>query len=354
MDRVKRRTAIVMVGWAVLLTACTSSDDADTTTSTIGDQTPDVTSIDDAPESTTTRPEADLEADIGVDLEADVITLGVAGPVAAQTVAGADAYWALHTVADRFGVVLTEVTSAATAAGEVLAVALDARPLPVEPLDILGMAPTQSIDSTAAGRLLDATRPTLGQMIGAVDLALALDEVAGEPGPFRVMAGPACPFDPMTFQLDGGTDAAVVFVCGEPAFAAETMAALDDGVGTVLLANESWTPDLAVPDDVDVVVLGAVPPASDDAPAADVMAALGGDDAADPGWVRGYTAALTLHTVLEAAAAAGDLTQDGVGAVADTVVVSQLGFGLGEGDVTVSLIDPSTSSGLRVVAVVRP
>ncbi len=296
----------------------------------------------------TTPPPPRLLVDVGVDLENGVIIAAVVMPSAAA-LAGHQAYWAsvnldLGGVGGELDVELFErETADAAFTSNVAVISLDQGAVePVGP--IFAMAPTQTIDSVAAGRTLDATRPTLGAVVSAASqLALDADFVAE--GTLGVVAGASCPFDPMTYQLTEGAGADFVLVCGTPA---EAVAALADIDGVVFLTYEAWSPDIAAELPEDTYVLGAVPEPGTDAPAAEILATVADEQPWDPEFVRGYTAALTTHLALERAYAAGDLTRAGVQTAARTMDDADPGFGPRD-SVTVAVPDEDSPSGLRTV-----
>lgn len=339
-----RRTVLVLA-IALLAAACTSTTGGEaepvpeepTTTSSLAIEP-----------TATTQPPPQLVVDIGVDLESGVIIAAVVTPSAAA-LAGHRAYWAsvnldLGGVGGELDVELFERASADAAfTSNVAVISLDQGPTePVGP--ILAIAPSQTIDSVAAGRTLDVTRPTLGAVVSAASRLAADPDFLAE-GTLGVVAGASCPFDPMTYQLTEGTGADFVLVCGTPE---EARAALSDIGGVVFLTYEAWSPDLASDLPEDTYILGAVPEPGADAPAAEILATVADQEPWDPEFVRGYTAALTTHLALERAYSEGDLTRSGIMAAARDMVDADPGFGP-KGSVTVAVPDDESPSGLRTV-----
>ncbi|MDH3500441.1 MAG: hypothetical protein OEM97_09985, partial [Acidimicrobiia bacterium] len=276
--------------------------------------------------------------DIGVDAESSVVVVAVLAPSEAG-LAGHRAYWSsvnldLDGVGGRFDVELLEVGSVAEAfTADVAAVSLDEGPLEPVPGDMFAIAPSQTVDALSMGRTLDVTRPSFGAIVAAASQLAASEDfvVAGSLG---VVAGPSCPFDPMTYQLTEGADAAFVLVCGTPDEARSAVAEIG---GVVLLANEAWHPSLGADLPDATYVLGALPGPGGDAPASEVLAEVAGDGPWDPAFVRGYTAALTTHLALERAYADGDLTRAGINGEADGIEDADTGFG-DAGSVSVAVL----------------
>jgi hypothetical protein len=293
-------------------------------------------------------------ADFGVNLESGAISVAAVGASGAA-LAGHLAYWealAVETggVGGELLVDVIEVESVAELAGvDVIGVSLDRGPVVAVEEDLFAMAPRQTIDALAAGRTLDVTRPSLGQVIGAAS-ELAADDAFEGAGELGVAAGASCPFDPMTYQLTAGSEAPFVLVCGTPA---EAAALLPEIAGVVLLSGDAWDPGLF--SGFEGYVVGARPEPGPEVPGVALLAAAALDTPWDPAFVDGYTAALTAHLVLERAYAAGDLTRAAVADVADALAedVPDVGFGPPDA-VRVAVVDPESPSGLRTVQVLQP
>jgi hypothetical protein len=335
---------------ALVLGACTRTGETAPSevpeeTSVVVQETPATTAA-----STTTLPP--IEVDIGVDLESSTLRVGVAGAVSDEARAGHDAYWAsvgsdLGGIGGRFTVETISFDSVeAAASGDVVAVSLDGGT--VQPIsDLLAAAPEQTVEAVAAGRLRDHTRPTFGAILGAAsELAASEDFVTA--GALGVVAGETCVFDPMVYQLTEGSDADFVLICGTPDDVAAALPELGADTAAVFVADEAWDPSLIESLPESTYVLGFIPPPGDDAPASDVLAAVVPETPWPPDFVRGYTAALTMHLVLEDSLAAGDLTRAGVTAMAGAGESADLGFGT-QGVVTVAAPDAESATGLVVV-----
>ncbi len=337
----RRRSAAALSGWLLVAAACTSGSPS-TAEPVVTTGAPPVSTG----ATTTSSAVRETAVDIGVDPENAVIVAAVVQPSAAA-LAGHRAYWAsvnadLGGIGGELGVELFETDTADDAfTGEAAVVSLDEGP--VVPVGaIFALAPQQTIEAREAGRILDVTRPTLGQMVSAA-AQLAADEAFAGTGELGVAAGASCPYDPMTYQISGGLGSPFVLICGTPDEAAALLAEVD---GVVLLTNEAWSPDLSVPEQT--YVLGAIPEPGAETPASDVLASVIDSQPWDPAFVRGYTAALTTHLALERAYAAGDLTRSGILEVGRALGTPDVGFGP-PGTVTVAVPDESSPTGLRTI-----
>ena len=106
--------------------------------------------------------------------------------------------------------------------------------------------------------------------------------------------------------------------------------ALTAAPGSILvIPGPLWRPELAAAlDGSTVVVAGYLPePGLDQAPAADVMGLTLGLPPWSGGLLDGYTAALSMHAVLELALLDGDLTRDSVREMSEAAYPTALGLG---------------------------
>jgi hypothetical protein len=117
----------------------------------------------------------------------------------------------------------------------------------------------------------------------------------------------------------------------------------------IVIPGQLWRPELAsLLGGSDVVIAGYVPePGTEGAVAADVMGLTLGLPPWSADLVDGYTQALSLHAVLEAALDAGDLTQQSIVQRSSTVLDVDLGFGPLQ--VPVGVLDTSSATGVRTV-----
>ena len=339
-----RGTLSLFVVAAMLSWACTSGDDPPEPTSAGTEPTESAPASPASSMTSIATPEPTVGR--GVDNENGLITLGVVA-ASEEGMAGHRAYWSsvndeLGGVGSTYRVELQQLATIDEAeSAEILAVSLDEGPLQPGPPGFFAIAPLQSIDAVAVGRVLDATRPSFGALVAAASSLAASPEfhAAGELG---VVAGERCPFDPMTYQLAGGAGSPFVLVCGTPEEVPDLISGIE---GVVLLTADAWHPSLSdsLPDGA--VVLGALPPPGPDAPAVEVLARVAGDGPWDPAFLRGYTAALTTHLALERGFADGALTRGALVDAAGSLGDADLGFGAA-GTVTVSTPDASSPTGL--------
>jgi ABC-type branched-subunit amino acid transport system substrate-binding protein len=97
--RIKTRWLAILLTLGLVVAACSPSG-ADDSTTTTGDEGATTTTSDDGATTTTGAEPMDIDTDIGVDLDAGTITVGmlsdlsgVFSPLVTQIVAGAEAYW---------------------------------------------------------------------------------------------------------------------------------------------------------------------------------------------------------------------------------------------------------------------
>lgn len=359
----RRAGLLTLLTVSIVLAACTTST-SDPTRPTVADEAPTGSSD----SSATLAPPP--EVDIGVDLESGVIRLAVVGDVEGDLWEGHFTYWNsvnidLGGVGGRYEVELVRIDTIADAK-EVgaLAISLDTGPDPGVVLDMLVAQPMGLVPR--GGRLPDLIGVSLEASLDAARVSFSDAEVWGTPEEIGVagellVTSPemTCPNfvarvqidavelgsiptaeEPHRYYLCVGTDQ-VLTAAGE---------ALSASPGSVIVVpGTSWRPELA--DRLDgstVVIAGYVPePGTDGAPASDVMALLLGAPPWTGDLVKGYTTALSMHAVLEAALTDGNLSRESVREIVPSVIGADLGFG--PGGVPVGILDTDSPTGVRIV-----
>ena len=341
---------------AIIAAACTT-DSTDPTTATSGDAT--TTTI-----GTTTTALPPPTVDVGVDLEASIIRLALVGPIPDDLWTGHFAYWNsvnsdLGGVGGRLTVELVRVASADEARElGALAVSIDESEDDA-PRDMLAMR--RRTVMLPGGYIADLTRATTDESLTAArrsitDGAVPFDR-AGY-GAELLIADTGCTEFGDTLDIDRvapgeispAETAAIVYVCVDhDASASVAAAALSARPGSLLVfASGSWRPGLAtLLDGADVLIAGYVSgPAVDGAPAGDIMGLVLGSGPWSSDLIDGYTTALSMHAVLEAALDTGDLTQASVRAAVDTLADAAFGFGT---EIHLGRLDVGEPTGVGVI-----
>ena len=325
----------------MLAAACTGESVA---TSLVGEESATPTSV-----ASTVTFVAPPEVDIGVDVEAGIVMLAVVGDVSDDLWEGHFAYWndvnsALGGLGGQFDIELVRVATAddANTVGA-LAVSISAS------------------DDASAKSVVDLTRRTIAASLDAAETAISTGAVLDGTRQLVSVVGDGsadCPDgavrDTSRVALGGiapSESPGVYVLCVGAAdvltAAAEVLTA--NPGSAIVIPGQLWRPELArLLEGSDVVIAGYVPePGTEGAVAADVMGLTLGLPPWSADLVDGYTQALSLHAVLEAALAAGDLTQESI--VQRSSMVLDVDLGFGPPQVPVGVLDTSSATGVRTL-----
>ena len=369
LDRPVRRSVtpiqiFVLMVVAVLVAACTDSPEPDDNNV--------VVTASAASRATATTAVTPPAVDVGVDLESAVIRLGLVGEISDDLWAGHFAYWdsvdtELGGVGGRYQVELVLVDSIREAAAVgALAVSIDAGGDSRVVLDMLVADPYGG--EQIAKRLPDLVLASMSESLDAAFVSIETTpapivgglSIDSESAVMVVHAESSCPSTLATATVDQvgvgeipDYESPVLFFLCVPSSAVLSTAAeaLTASPGSVLvIPAAAWRPGLAGQlEGSAVVVAGYIPePGADRAPASDVMALILGDGPWSGEEIDGYTSALSMHAVLEAALIEGDLTRSAVLDIAAEVDKRDLGFGTA--DLPVGVLDGTSPTGLRTVA----
>lgn len=323
----------------VLCAACTPSD-ADQTTTT---PPPAETAASQPTSTTTTLPP--IAVDRGFDVEAGIVSIGLAGRWPDETVDGYARYWQAVNAAGGIDDVLVEVV---------------AIPQP-------GDAPSLDVAAVSSGAPIDGVPVVANLVMADVYEAFAADplrfapeaEASGGVILVDVTSPDACrrvgePFAVLeATEWDPATGPAAVF-CTAPVGPDAIGVVAGVGAPALVLLPSAWrpAPDGVFPPDVPVRVVGVLPgPGTDDAPAGELIPAALGAGPWTPHELDGYGLARSMHAVLEIALTNRDLTRVGIEAATGEASGADFGFGPG---VPVALPDSNSPTGLAVTSWITP
>lgn len=343
-----RRRVVPLLISLLLAAGCTSSgDDSQVTTTTTTAPTTRAT------EPTTVVTEPPVAVDRGVDVESEVISIGVIGEPSDELLSGLSAYWTWVNdtggIGGRFAVEVIGFAGMAEA-GAGRAVAVISTDVPPDP-DPAMLVVTEP-GAAGPAMLGDLVRPTVAGQVGAAAVLVGGEPAAvvvGEGAP-EACSSPPDGWDPVAAA---GVDPAerTVVVCD--AAAARALLAGDTDFLRLVILADVWEADLAASlGERAATVVGSVPgPGVDAAPAGELLALVLGEGPWPAETLRGYTLALTMHSVLSEALAGRDLTRRAVVAAAGRTG-RDLGFG--PPGVSVGEVDPESPTGVRVTDWIIP
>ncbi len=286
-----------------------------------------------------------LAVGIGVDVEAEVISLGLIAASSEDFRVGYAAYWDAQNAGAGVGGFSVEVVEFSSAE--------DASESDVAAASIAGTRPDGEGDLALVGDLIApapgdvvavaSTFPTLLDGVDIVGYDIVIDSRSPtqcrEPAPGRTVieAGEAAI-----------EDAAIVVLCTNPQTANELIEAGGDWTAVAVVAW-SWDPIAAtLAGDRPLVIVGSTPgPGVDDAPAGEIVPLSLDEDRWTFDMFAGYTAALSLHAVLELAMRGGDVRRAAISAAIEEAAGLDLGFG--PQGIAIGQADLASPTGVLVV-----